>query len=153
MDELRSVKAERSLFLQMRRLQNVLLFSFLLLPFLSKAQDCTLSISGNVADESTGIPMAYGTIYVEELQTGVASDSLGNFSLSKLCQGDYHLRFNHIGCETRSVFISLQKDTVISINMHHHNELIDEVEIHDHHSEHETAASTSINKEDIVPAK
>ena len=134
----------------MRRLQNVLLFSFLLLPFLSKAQDCTLSISGNVADESTGIPMAYGTIYVEELQTGVASDSLGNFSLSKLCQGDYHLRFNHIGCETRSVFISLQKDTVISINMHHYNELIDEVEIHDHHSEHETAASTSINKEDIA---
>ena len=94
--------------------------------------------------------MAYGTIYVEELQTGVASDSLGNFSLSKLCQGDYHLRFNHIGCETRSVFISLQKDTVISINMHHYNELIDEVEIHDHHSEHETAASTSINKEDIA---
>ncbi|MFT5020135.1 MAG: iron complex outermembrane receptor protein [Polaribacter sp.] len=132
------------------RLSSFFLFSFFLFPFWVFAQNCTLSISGNVADESTGIPMAYGTIYVEELQTGVASDSLGNFNLKELCKGDYHLRFNHIGCETRGVFISLLKDTVISINMHHHNELMGEVEIHDHHSEHETAASTSINKEDIA---
>ncbi len=93
--------------------------------------------------------MDYSTVYIEELQNGIASDSLGNFRLTGLCTGDYHLRFNHIGCETRTLFISLLKDTVIRINMHHHNELMDEVEIHDHHSEHETVTSTSINKEDI----
>lgn len=93
--------------------------------------------------------MAYGTVYVEELHSGVASDSSGNFILKNLCKGDYHLRFNHIGCETHSVFISLRSDTTVSISMHHHNELVDEVVVHDHHSQHETAASSTIGQDAI----
>jgi len=126
----------------------LLYFSFLL-PFFASAQNCTLSISGNVADEGTGIPMAYGTVYVEELKNGVASDSLGNFQLKGLCKGDYHLKFNHIGCETKTLFVSLSRDTVIFINMHHHSELVDEVIVHDHHSQHETAASSTISQDAI----
>ncbi len=126
-----------------------LLLPFFLFPFLSGAQNCTLSIKGNVTDEGTGIPMAFGTVYVEELKSGVASDSAGNFQLNGLCKGQYHLRFNHIGCETKTLFLSLSKDTVISINMHHHSELVDEVMVHDHHSQHETAASSTISQDAI----
>lgn len=112
-------------------------------------QNCSLSITGNVTDEGTGIPMAYGTVFVEELKNGVASDSLGNFQLTGLCKGEYHLRFNHIGCETKTLFVLLSKDTVININMHHHSELVDEVMVHDHHSQHETAASSTISQDAI----
>ena len=94
--------------------------------------------------------MAYGTVYVEETQSGAASDSLGNFKLNGLCKGEYHLQFNHIGCETRTLFISLVKDTVIRINMHHHSELVDEVMVHDHHSQHETSASSTVGQEAIA---
>ncbi len=100
-------------------------------------------------DEGTGIPMSYGTVYVEEMKNGVASDSLGNFRLTGLCKGAYHLRFNHIGCETKTLFLSLTRDTVIRINMHHHSELVDEVMVHEHHSQHETAASSTINQDAI----
>ena len=133
----------------MKPLPYVVLALLVLFPLLGIGQNCTLSISGNVADEGTGIPMAYGTVYVEELQNGVASDSLGNFRFTGLCKGEYHLRFNHIGCETKTLFISLVKDTVIGINMHHHSELVDEVMVHDHHSQHETAASSTIGQDDI----
>ncbi|MBI1288506.1 MAG: TonB-dependent receptor [Flavobacteriales bacterium] len=126
------------------------LFSVFLFPFSGFGQNCSLSISGSLADEGTGIPMAYGTVYVEELQSGVAADSSGNFRLTNLCKGSYHLRFNHIGCETHTVFIDLKKDTTIAISMHHHNELVDEVVVHDHHSQQETAASTTINQETIT---
>ncbi|MCF8277965.1 MAG: TonB-dependent receptor [Flavobacteriales bacterium] len=125
------------------------LFLFFLLPFWVNAQKCSLSISGKLVDESTGIPMAYGTIYVEEIQSGVASDSTGTFKLSNLCKGDYHLRFNHIGCETHTVYVSLSKDTVVQISMHHHSELVDEVMVHDHRSQNETAASSTIDQNTI----
>lgn len=126
------------------------LFPFFLFPFLSGAQNCVLSISGNIADEGTGIPMSYSTVYLEELKGGAVADSMGNFKLSGLCKGSYHLRINHIGCETKTLFLSLSKDTVINLNMHHHSELVDEVMVHDHHSQHETAASSTIGQDVIT---
>jgi iron complex outermembrane receptor protein len=128
---------------------HLFVFLFFLLPFLGIGQNCTISISGNVADESTEIPMSFGTVYVEEMKTGAVADSLGNFKLIGLCKGEYHLRINHIGCETKTLFLSLSKDTVININMHHHSELVDEVMIHDHHSQHETATSSTIGQDAI----
>lgn len=113
------------------------------------AQNCNLSISGNVVDEGTGIAMSYGTVYVEELKTGVASDSAGNFQLNGLCKGEYHLRFNHIGCETKTLFLYLSTDTVINVKMHHHSELVNEVMVHSHHSQHETSASSTVGKSTI----
>ncbi len=94
--------------------------------------------------------MYYATIYVEELKTGTAADSLGTLELSGLCAGSYHLRFNHIGCETQSMFIELTSDTSLVIEMHHHNELVDEVVVHDHASEHEVVSSTTVRSTEIA---
>lgn len=113
-------------------------------------QNCDLKITGRLVDEITGRPMSYATIYVEELKTGTAADSLGKLELSDLCPGNYHLRFNHIGCETKSLFVELRSDTLLEIEMHHHNELVDEVVVHDHSSEHEVVSSTTIRSTEIA---
>ena len=125
------------------------LFAFWLVPVLGFGQQCQTTITGTVVDESTGIPLPYGTVFIQELQVGVASDSLGRFQLKGLCKGAYHLQFNHIGCETHSVFISVVSDTTVEIAMHHHSELVDEVVIHDNKSDHTTQMSSSIGREAI----
>lgn len=121
-----------------------------LLPLSLAGQNCDLKITGRLVDESTGRPMSYATIYVEELKAGTAADSAGILELSGLCAGSYHLRFNHIGCETRALFIELKNDTTLDIEMHHHNELVDEVLVHDHAAEHEVVSSTTIRSTEIA---
>jgi iron complex outermembrane receptor protein len=93
--------------------------------------------------------MSYATVFIEELETGIASDEKGEFILKDLCQGGYHLRFNHIGCETNTRFIQLLADTSILITMHHHNELVDEVVVHDNSSEHGQVVSATILSTEI----
>ena len=113
------------------------------------AQNCSFRIQGKLSDESTGIPMAYATVYIEELKTGVAADSDGNYTLKNLCKGDYHVRFSHIGCEARTVFLKLGSDTTINLRMHHHDELVDEVVIHEEYDDHGSQTSVSIKKEQM----
>lgn len=125
------------------------LFAFLLFPILGFGQDCTLRIQGKLTDEGTGIPMAYATVYVEELETGVAADSSGNYLIQGLCKGNYHVRVNHIGCEAKTIYLNLTSDTIIDLRMHHHDELVDEVVIHEDHEDHGVKASASIKKEQI----
>lgn len=126
------------------------LFSFFLFPFLGIGQNCSLTISGKLTDEGTGIPMAYATIYVEEVQAGVAADSLGRYTIPNLCPSSYHIQFRHIGCEGKTVFIDLKNDTTVNVRMHHHDELVDEVVIHEEHHDHGTQSSSSIKKEQIT---
>lgn len=128
----------------------IFLFQFLLFPFWGIGQDCSLTIRGALTDEGTGIPMAFATIYIEEVQAGVAADSSGKYLLKNLCPGEYHLQVNHIGCEAKIIFIELKNDTSINIRMHHHNELVDEVVIHEEHHDHGTQSSVSIKKEQIT---
>ena len=88
--------------------------------------------------------MAFATVYIEETQVGVVADSLGRYTIPNLCSGTYHVQFSHIGCEGKIVYVSLNNDTLLNVRMHHHNELVDEVVIHDHHHEHGAQTSVSI---------
>jgi len=112
-------------------------------------QNCTLQIQGKLTDEGTGIPMAFATVYVEEVQAGVAADSAGNYTIPNLCPSSYHIQFRHIGCEAKTIFVELKSDTTINIKMHHHDELVDEVVIHEDHDDHGAQTSVSIKKEQI----
>ena len=53
------------------------------------AQNCNLSLSGTVVDESTEKPLFRATIYVEETESGVVTDSTGEFKIEGLCPGEY----------------------------------------------------------------
>jgi len=109
-----------------------------------QAQDCSISLSGKVIDENTKLSLSFASIYVEEAQVGGTSDSLGNFQIKNLCADSYHLRLNHLGCEEERIFITIERDTQLLIELHHHTELLDEVIIHGERGANTAQSNTSV---------
>ncbi len=93
------------------------------------AQGCNIVLSGKVIDEHDGSPLSFAGIYVEELQKGVVSDTLGYFNIKNLCRKSYHLKVTHIGCESKPVFISINTDTLIEIKLEHHTHNLKDVKV------------------------
>ncbi len=108
------------------------------------AQNCQLTLSGKILDENTELPLSFAGIYVEEAELGSISDTLGNFTIEGLCAGGYHLRISHIGCEDERLFMTIERDTQLLIELHHHTELLDEVIIHGERGANTAQTNTSI---------
>lgn len=69
----------------------LLLFFLLLIPFKAYLQE----IKGTISNDA-GNPIAYATIYIDELQTGTSANHLGKFSI-KVNPGTYHINFRSMG--------------------------------------------------------
>lgn len=98
-------------------------------PMRLSGQACNIIVSGMVTDHHDAQPLAYATIYFEEADKGIVTDSAGHFMMKQLCPGIYHLTVSHIGCETSRRYISIQHDTTFILFLEHHDELLEEVEI------------------------
>lgn len=94
-----------------------------------KIEDCNYTITGKVVDTHDKSPLSYAEIYIEELQKGVVSDSLGNFEIKLLCTGTYTLQCKHVGCNDIFQTIKLKENASVQINMEHHWKEIEEIEI------------------------
>ncbi len=107
---------------------SALLYALIFLfPHLIFAQNCTLTISGQITDEHTEEPISYANIFLEESLKGVVSDTLGRFELKDICPKHYHLSISHIGCETQRFYIDLQSDTMLFVVMDHHSHDIEDI--------------------------
>ena len=127
----------------------LLLLSILFLSMSSHAQVCELSIKGQVVDKSSGKPIEFASVYVEELVKGTVSDAFGDFEIKNLCRGDYHLVVSHIGCETQNVFFRLRADTVWTVYVEHNSELLNEVTVEDHVQESKSQEVEVLSSKDI----
>ncbi len=123
---------------------------FLVLPVLTSAQNCDLVVSGFVSDASTGNPIPYANVLVNELQSGDVTDSLGFFSLEPICKGSYHISISHIGCETQELFLNLSSDTTLTLYLDHNNQLLNEVAIIGQGGKITTQETQSLNSENIA---
>jgi len=108
---------------------NRLLFFLLIVPLSSFSQQCDILLSGSLFDLASNKPLEYATVYIKENNSGVKTDSLGNFSIHDLCPGSYHIVFSHIGCESRQVFLKLQKDTAVLFKLEHNHKILNKVEV------------------------
>jgi iron complex outermembrane receptor protein len=95
----------------------------------AQERDCTGSLSGVVLDEHDNASLGYATIYIIELERGTVADSLGNFIINELCQGQYTVRFSHIGCETKEQVVRVQGHTRLTLRLEHHAELLQTIEL------------------------
>lgn len=86
--------------------------------------DCSFSLTGRVIDEHDGQPLAYAAIYVEELETGVITDSVGNYEISNLCKGTYNLKCTHVGCEPVFAKVQVTRNSSHNFYPEHHAELL-----------------------------
>uniref|UniRef100_UPI00321739D4 TonB-dependent receptor n=1 Tax=uncultured Draconibacterium sp. TaxID=1573823 RepID=UPI00321739D4 len=80
----------------------LLLLMLLLTSIVSGYADDNVTISGYVRSSETGEGLIGSTIYVEEMQTGTATNSYGFYSLT-LPKGNYTIRYSYIGYEKISM--------------------------------------------------
>lgn len=109
-----------------------LLFLFLLLNILSYGQNpCSITISGKIYDKHDGEPLSYATVSLPDQQIFGVSDDLGVYRINSVCSGEVHMSIEHLGCEPKSLFLSITKDTVIDFEMEHHSEILSVIDITD----------------------
>jgi iron complex outermembrane receptor protein len=80
------------------------------------SQSCDHTVKGQVRDFHEDHTLEYATIFIQELKTGVTTDETGKFEINKLCKGEYHFIISHIGCATKTIFISIQQDTTFRLS-------------------------------------
>lgn len=110
-----------------------LLFWMLIIGQLLYAQEdqklCSLTLSGKVVDTHDGSILSYSTVYIIEIQKGVAADERGNFQITQLCKGDYTIIVTHVGCEPDTTSILLNKSMTVKFDLEHHAEVLGEAEV------------------------
>ncbi|MGR3809311.1 TonB-dependent receptor [Jiulongibacter sp. NS-SX5] len=127
---------------------NRLSFLFFLVPFLVTGQDnCSIKLHGQAIDEVTGKPLPFASIYLESNGQGTSADEEGFFAFDGLCAGTTHLKISHVSCEPLRIFISVKRDTVLNLYLHHHEELMDEVLVHGDARELTIENSSTIDKD------
>lgn len=109
--------------------KTILIFWLSVISLSAFSQDCSLSISGIVIDVNSAEPLAYANIFIKETKAGAVSDSNGQYQLENLCEGNYHLIISHLGCSTLDLYLSLEKDTLLTIELAHNSQMLNEVTV------------------------
>ena len=104
----------------------VLIFIFFTL--LTFGQDkCNIYFSGNIFDEHDGTPLAFSSVEIMELSTGVLTDTNGFFHFKNLCPGIYNLKIIHLDCDTLITLVNLEDSKVKNFYLEHHTEELQEI--------------------------
>ncbi len=74
-------------------------------------------VNGIVKDSLTGKPIELANIIIPEYNIGASSNSDGNFNLIFPKEGNYLIKFSHIGYLTTSRRINITKDSYIEVNL------------------------------------
>jgi iron complex outermembrane receptor protein len=112
-------------------------------------QDCRLTISGRVMDEASEAPLSFVNVLIQEMGEGNVTDDEGEFVLSDICPGEYHLRFTHIGCEPRIVSLRLQQDTSITVYLAHAAVSLEGVVVQGRSNSYNNQPNQSVNRQEI----
>lgn len=88
----------------------------LALAFITANSQTRFTISGYVTDGASGESLAGATVYEIKSLSGTATNLYGFYSLT-LPAGNVSINFSFIGYESKLIELSLQHDTVISINL------------------------------------
>ena len=87
------------------------------LPIQLLAQNCNLSLRGQVLNADTGLPMPYAGVVIKETQQGVQSDEHGHYQIERICPGEYTIICSHLGCDHAEQKLKLQRNAVLDIAM------------------------------------
>lgn len=96
-----------------------LLIIYLLLPLVTKAQDCDVIVKGQVIDEVSELPLSFVNVFAQEISEGAVTDDDGFFEINNICKGAYHFIFSHIGCESVKFHVDVEADTLLLIRLSH----------------------------------
>lgn len=130
------------------------LFLYLLLLFgwfasNGQGSPCDIIFKGVVYDQASSLPLPNVNVYIQDIQKGEVSNTLGEFEITNLCPGEYHVAVSHIGCQTKEYHIQLSKDTSIQFYLEHSNVFLENVEIHSTRSARNQQTYSSVERQKI----
>ncbi|MEM6844077.1 MAG: TonB-dependent receptor [Bacteroidota bacterium] len=105
----------------------LIILSFLLSDKVALGQE-KFTISGNITDAETGEDLIGATVVVESLNTGVATNVYGFYSLT-LPSGDYTLSVQYVGYVRKRVAVELSQDTTLTLELMSQSTALDEIVI------------------------
>lgn len=91
------------------------------------AQPCNIIVRGQIEDADDSTPLAFATVYFEELGSGVVADEQGHFSIDSVCNGVYKVVCSHVGCSDLRFVLNIQRDTTVKIEMNHSSEVLNQL--------------------------
>ena len=112
----------------MKSLLTTLLFSFLFTQVISQSG----VIKGTITDGTNNETIPFANIYIEQTQSGVASDLDGNYIVSNIKPGIYNIIYSFVGYQSKSiaeVIVNPNKPTVLDVQLLSSSISLDEVEI------------------------
>lgn len=109
-------------------MKKLLIFLFnLSLTIVLPAQE-KYTISGYIADAESGEELIGATLFVQERQTGAATNTYGFYSLT-LQAGNYLINYSYLGYETQTIGIELNRDILQNVELTPTVNILEEVVI------------------------
>jgi len=134
-----------------KSLKTILIFLLFLTASASViGQDCNLSISGIVIDESTGLPISGANVFLENAEYRTTSNSNGKFVIKNICPDEYHIVISHVGCDTKRDFIALNRDTVLTVKFEHYDHILNGIVVESDDLHHSTKSGDVIDERQII---
>jgi len=132
----------------MKRILTLLAVLLLYSPCLLRAEEVPRhTISGTVKDASNGEALIGVSVYIDQLKTGVTTNSYGFYSLN-VAPGKYFVSFSYLGYETQKVEVDItQTDQKLNIEMSEEKRLLNEVVVS---SDKPDAKNVEQNKMSVV---
>ncbi|SOE23105.1 iron complex outermembrane recepter protein [Spirosomataceae bacterium TFI 002] len=124
-------------------------YFFILFSFTAFGQNCDKVLRGNILDASTQEGLPYANIYLQELKIGTSADENGFFVFQNVCIENVHLKISHLGCEPLNSFIQVRQDSLYTFDLHHHEELLNEMVVHGERTR-ETLQKSSVIDRDVI---
>jgi iron complex outermembrane receptor protein len=109
-------------------------------------QNCNIEFSGTVKDFHKSLTLEDAVIQIKELNKYTTTDKKGLFRFKNLCKGNFTIEVSHISCNTKTIKVSITKDTNMDIFLEHHVEVLEEVKVNSQGSNSSTKQINTIKK-------
>ncbi|SNR16106.1 TonB-dependent receptor [Tenacibaculum jejuense] len=113
-------------------------------------QNCTYTFTGLVEDFHDKSPIVDATIHIKNLNRYAATDLDGKFSFKNLCAGKLIVEVSHVACDTQIIEINLTKNTHKVIDLEHHIEELNEVQVKSSIGVKTKTSQETLIKENII---
>ncbi len=94
-------------------------------------QHCAITLQGFITNREDQKALSYASVFILETGQYALSNDNGSWQIDNVCPGKYHIKIDHLGCESQSIFASIQNDTSIVVILEHHVELLSVVDVTD----------------------
>ncbi len=124
--------------------KKIVFLALLLSRFVLESQNCNLLLEGIVRDEDNSDNLGFAVVKLLPAGTIVQCNELGYFTINNLCEGNYQLLIQHVGCRDTLFELALSKSRKVTFRLpHSHNEL-QTIDILSKHEELKFTQSTQV---------